>query len=124
GRLEAGCGLTNVKITGDTATSNQATTSKFSKGEKSISFVRVEGSWRILNDKDREKPVRTAKAPTFKTTAEAFAAEFAKDQEAASKKYDGKLVELEGLVEQASSSTVTVVGARVVKTVAPDGEVY
>jgi hypothetical protein len=111
--------LTEVKIDGDRAAGTVVINYSFSEEKKSVSFVRIDGSWRALNDKE-EKADRTAKAPDLATTAEAFATEFLEDDKAASNKYKNKIIELEGVVKEVRTATVSLVGAKMGKKRNPD----
>jgi hypothetical protein len=51
----------DVKINGDAATATNVRTTRLGQQKRTISFVKIDGGWRILNDKGEEKLDRSAK---------------------------------------------------------------
>lgn len=113
--------LTEVKIDGDKAIGIAITKTKFSEKKSPVSFVKNDNGWLMVLEPERKpekkKKPKLSKDVSFRTTVAALTKEFRADATAANKKYEGKIIELEGFVHHANkyflSSTIVLVGVKV-----------
>lgn len=122
GRTASGKTLTDVKIDGDKATGVVVIKGKFSERKEPVSFVKIDKGWRVLFEpqvrkkKDEEKKSNEI---AFRTTVAALAKELQADPKAMNKKYEDKVIEVEGYVLRANKYLASDIGLIGVK-VAPD----